>query len=160
VGRLSGAGIRVTVGRLRSFHHYTVIDDIDVVTSLKDRTGVPTSTGSRRARVSLGNRELARAVVLYDDFLTRAAKSKSEKSGAPLSDLLDTLAESPLMARYIPLGENMLVLGGMAEEEARRFVREAKEKIDRSFAEGDLPVGPMTETALVNETCLRTATLL
>lgn len=157
---LQEAGVEVTVGRLRSFHHYLVIDDRVVLTSVKERTGQTTPTGSRLAVVSEEDPALVRAVVRYDEFLRRSAREHSARPRDTLNDLWRTMDEEPSLAYRVPLAENLLVLGGLTEQAARSFAREAREKVREALGEEGKPLGERTETALVNETALRTAVLL
>ncbi len=157
---LAEANIEVTVGTLRSLHHYLEIDDDEVVTSLKDPSGRPTPAGSRRALVTRGDAELAQAIAVYDDFLTRAGRLRHGETRPLLDRLRELVGEVPALGRRVPLGENLLVLAGLDEEKARRFATEAREQVRQGLVDEHGTLGPLTETALVNEACLRTAYLL
>ncbi len=157
---LSESGVGVTVGRLRSLHPYLEIDDDEVVTSWTIRSADATPGGSRRARVTRGDTELARAITVYDDFLTEAGRLRTGGSRSLLDRLRELVGEVPALGRRVPLGENLLVLAGMDEEKARRFATGAEAQVRRGLADEHGALGPMTETALVNEACLRTAYLL
>jgi hypothetical protein len=157
---LRGAGVDLHLGRLRSFHHYLVLDDTEVVTSLKERTGVRTPTGSRRAVDGVGDRELAKAVARYQDFLVASADRLSAGGKLSVGQVLDLLDGDLAVGRRIPLGENILEVAGMPEPEAREFVAELRSRVRDELTVSGRPPGPMTETTMVNELCLRTATLM
>lgn len=158
LAELRSAGVDVTIGSLRSFHHYLLVDGSRVITSFKEEPGVPTPTGRRRA-VASDDPELARAVGHYADFLVDQARS-SAPPAANLARFLDVLQGDPAMGRLLPIGENLLELAGMNGAEAVRFVRELRSELRRVMTDGTGDLGPATESVLVNEACLRTASLL
>jgi hypothetical protein len=154
------AGVDLSVGRLRSRHHYLVIDRLHVTTSVKERSGVPTPTGSRRAVMDRDDAALAGAITRYAEFLSSMAKTEEIVPRRDLMRLLDAVHDAPGIGRLVPLEENILVLAGKTDEEARAFGKEARDQIHQALSDEGSPPGPMTEQTLLNEMCLRTAALL
>jgi hypothetical protein len=152
-------GVDVTVGGLRSLHHYFVCDDMSTIVSFKEPRAGPTRPGTRTAELYRDDREMAAAVAAYQRFLELASR------GMAPSSLLEGLAKDieahPLLARRICLADNVLEAVGVEGPTASLLVGSILASL-RPSASHETPSGGELEErlAIANQMAILSAAIL
>jgi hypothetical protein len=158
IDKMTSDGVRLTIGGLRSLHHYFVADNLSSIASYKAPDAGPTTPGTRWGKMYLGDPEMGGAISSYQRFLQASAK------GTPPMQLLNELTTEigihPLLARRIRIADNVLSLAGVESPPPSGLV-------EAMLATFNPPVsdrlgtnqGSETELALVNQIALITASM-
>jgi hypothetical protein len=158
LAQMTNDGVGVTVGPLKSLHHYFVADGTNAIVSFKEPGAAPTQPGTRWGRVYLGEPDMALAINSYRHFLEGSAKGV--QPSRLLTDLVHDVGAHPTFARRIRIADNVLSIAGVETPPPTGLV----EAMLASF--GTLATNPRqsgadneAELALVNQIALVTASM-
>lgn len=150
------AGASVSLGELRSRHHYFVSDHLHVIESLKEPTQRGTVPGTRQGFFRTDDPEFARAAETYFDFLRNSESGRH--SAEAIESLLESARVQPLLLRRIPVWQNALELAGESDATIQPSFAEARNRLPEWAGRlvTDLPDDDL-QTAVLNLAGLVTA---
>ena len=148
VAEISRHGGRVSVGLLRSRHHYFVDGKGNTIVSLKHPAAWGTRLGTRRARLFRGDQTFASAVRSYKSFLETTSSGASPSEA--IDSLIGSLREHPVMVRRIPLAQNILMLARLDEAASTDLLGVLEQGTEKSGQSNELEE-PEDLTAHLNQ---------
>jgi len=158
LAQMTGDGVDVTVGALKSLHHYFVADGTNAIVSFKEPGAAPTQSGTRWGRVYLGEPGMALAIDSYRHFLE--GNAKGFEPSRLLTALVHDVGVHPMLARRIRIADNVLSVAGVDSPPPSGLVEAMLASFRSSSASSSGEEGGgEAELALVNQIALVTASM-